>query len=135
MEDQQHEFVLILAGYPREMDHFLSLNPGLPSRFPTSLTFKDFSQHELLTLLEMMVKEREYECSREALYKMKLHFEKTGRQGVRHFSNGRYVRNCVEKAIRMHAVRVMKQRKDKDRASLLRLEAEDFNVDEIESGL
>src|SRR5690606_14325052 len=29
MEDKQNEFILILAGYSREMDFFLSLNPGL----------------------------------------------------------------------------------------------------------
>lgn len=40
MEDKQHEFILILAGYSREMDHFLSLNPGLNQDFPSPLIFR-----------------------------------------------------------------------------------------------
>ena len=27
MEDKQHEFILILAGYSREMEYFITLNP------------------------------------------------------------------------------------------------------------
>ena len=43
MEDKQHEFILILAGYSREMDYFLTLNPGLHSRFPLVIDFPDYS--------------------------------------------------------------------------------------------
>ena len=43
MEDKQHEFILILAGYSREMDYFLTLNPGLESRFPLVIDFPDYS--------------------------------------------------------------------------------------------
>jgi stage V sporulation protein K len=34
MEDYKQDFVLILAGYKREMEWFLHSNPGLYSRFP-----------------------------------------------------------------------------------------------------
>src|SRR5690625_2562851 len=36
MEDHSEDVVLILAGYPKEMEHFISLNPGIISRFPRS---------------------------------------------------------------------------------------------------
>src|SRR5699024_12399136 len=50
MEDYHQEFILILAGYPREMDYFLELNPGLQSRFPFHMSFEDYSVHELLCI-------------------------------------------------------------------------------------
>ena len=50
MEDKQHGFVLILAGYSREMNHFLSLNPGLQSRFPFIIEFADYSVNQLLEM-------------------------------------------------------------------------------------
>ena len=47
MEDYRNDFVLILAGYRREMEHFLALNPGLSSRFSLHLDFPDYSIAEL----------------------------------------------------------------------------------------
>src|SRR5690625_866563 len=50
MEDYHQEFILILAGYPREMDYFLELNPGLQSRIPLHMSIEDYSVHKLLCI-------------------------------------------------------------------------------------
>src|SRR5699024_6243580 len=50
MEDHHNEFVLILAGYPAEMDQFLMLNPGLKSRFPFHIPFHDYNLDQLLDI-------------------------------------------------------------------------------------
>lgn len=108
MEDKQHDFVLILAGYPREMDRFLSLNPGLESRFPIVIDFPDYAVDELMEIAGKMMEEKEYRFSKEAESKLKEHLEK-----VKHsthptnFSNGRYVRNIIEKSIRAQAMRLL----------------------------
>ncbi|MCK6605687.1 MAG: AAA family ATPase [Bacteroidia bacterium] len=47
MEDDRDEFVLIVAGYPKEMENFLSFNPGLASRFYKTIHFDDYSLDEL----------------------------------------------------------------------------------------
>jgi SpoVK/Ycf46/Vps4 family AAA+-type ATPase len=47
MEDQRGQFVVIAAGYPKEMDVFLTSNPGLKSRFDTFLRFEDYASAEL----------------------------------------------------------------------------------------
>ncbi|WP_312115455.1 hypothetical protein [Brevibacillus reuszeri] len=39
LKDLGNEFVCILTGYNDEMDSFLELNPGMPSRFPVHITF------------------------------------------------------------------------------------------------
>lgn len=108
MEDKQHEFVLILAGYSKEMDHFLTLNPGLHSRFPLVVDFPDYSVEQLMEISKRMMIEREYTFSKEAEWKLRdhLYMIKTNMAPAK-FSNGRYVRNVIEKSIRSQAMRLL----------------------------
>lgn len=110
MEDHKDEFVLILAGYPQEMDYFLRSNPGLPSRFPIRLSFPDFSLNELMKIGDRMVKERQYRFSGPARDKLRKHLDQVTRVSREPFGNARYVRNLVEQAIRLQAVRLLKSR-------------------------
>ncbi len=105
MEDSGNDFVLILAGYPDEMARFLLLNPGLQSRFPFIIDFENYDTDELMNIGKKMASEREYQLTIEAERKLRY---KINEQRLQHnFSNGRYVRNVIEKAIRTHAVRLM----------------------------
>src|SRR5699024_5471761 len=101
MEDHQNEFVLILAGYPEEMEHFLRLNPGLKSRFPFVIDFNDYGVTELINIAHQIAKEKEYELSSQAVWKLKSHLKTQLVKNESHFSNGRYVRNIIENAIRL----------------------------------
>lgn len=46
-EDERHQLVVVLAGYPQEMDLMLASNPGLASRFSTHIDFSGFGAIEL----------------------------------------------------------------------------------------
>jgi len=108
MEDKQHEFVLILAGYSKEMDHFLSLNPGLYSRFPLVIDFPDYTVEQLMQIAKQMMAEREYSFSRDAEWKLKDHLVTIKNEtNPTSFSNGRYIRNIIEKSIRSQAMRLL----------------------------
>jgi stage V sporulation protein K len=108
MEDKQHEFVLILAGYSKEMDHFLSLNPGLYSRFPLVIDFPDYTVEQLMEIATQMMTEREYSFSRDAEWKLKDHLITIKNEtNPTSFSNGRYIRNIIEKSIRSQAMRLL----------------------------
>lgn len=108
MEDRQHDFVLILAGYSKEMDSFLSLNPGLQSRFPIIIEFPDYTVTQLMEIGQQMITEKEYELSEDAERKLRDHLVavKSTYQLTR-FSNGRYIRNIIEKSIRAQAMRLL----------------------------
>ncbi|PLT27609.1 stage V sporulation protein K [Peribacillus deserti] len=108
MEDKQHEFVLILAGYSREMSFFLTLNPGLHSRFPIVVDFPDYTVEELMEIANKMLKEKEYILSADAERKIRSHLSyiKNVVNPVS-FSNGRYIRNVIEKSIRSQSMRVL----------------------------
>ena len=43
MEDHRDELVVILAGYTKEMETFLTANSGLASRFPNKIEFPDYT--------------------------------------------------------------------------------------------
>ncbi|WP_243291852.1 stage V sporulation protein K [Bacillus sp. FJAT-47783] len=108
MEDKQHEFVLILAGYPREMEQFLSLNPGLKSRFPIVMEFPDYSVAELMEIASLMVNEKEYQFHCDAKRKLQDQLMKIKQETPpAKFSNGRFVRNIIEKSIRAQAMRLL----------------------------
>lgn len=109
MEDYKNQFVLILAGYPEEMDYFLLMNPGLPSRFPIQLEFTDYSVDQLMQIAELMIKERQYVFAPQAEVKIRQHLTLEKLRRIEGFSNARFVRNLLEQAIRQQAVRLLHQ--------------------------
>lgn len=125
MEDHKNDFVLILAGYPAEMDRFIRSNPGLPSRFPIQLNFPDFTIQELIAIGEQMLKERQYRLSVPAREKLKGYLLKEIDRGWYAFGNARHVRNVLEQAIRNQAVRLLHS-PHPTREELMILRAEDF---------
>ncbi len=128
MEDYCDDLVVILAGYPKEMDYFLSLNPGLPSRFPLTIEFPDYTVEELVQIAKQMLREREYEMTPEAERKLYIHLEGTlEATGRLKFSNGRYVRNLIEKAIRKQAVRLLHEGRY-DKKELMTIRDRDFVI-------
>ena len=130
MEDKQHEFILILAGYSREMEYFLTLNPGLQSRFPLVIDFPDYSIDQLMDIAWLMLKEKEYALSRDAERKLREHLAYIKAfQSLTSFSNGRYVRNIIEKSIRAQAMRLLMENAY-DRNDLLVLRSQDLAVEE-----
>ncbi|MDQ0270131.1 stage V sporulation protein K [Cytobacillus purgationiresistens] len=130
MEDKQHDFILILAGYSREMDYFLTLNPGLHSRFPLVIDFPDYSVDQLMDIGNRMLSEKEYTLSREATKKIKDHllWVKTALNPTS-FSNGRYIRNVIEKSIRTQAMRLLMQ-EHYDRHELMTIRSNDLIFEE-----
>ncbi|MDF2679051.1 MAG: family ATPase [Brevibacillus sp.] len=126
LEDSGNEFVCIIAGYNEEMDSFLELNPGLPSRFPIHIKFADYEVEELLDIANLMAKNKEYDLSKEALEKLRRRLSAVvGNPFQENFSNARYVRNSIEKAIRVQAVRLLKIY-EPTREDLVTLKSEDF---------
>ncbi|MBQ7233604.1 MAG: AAA family ATPase [Bacillales bacterium] len=108
MENKKHEFILILAGYADEMENFLTLNPGLRSRFPFILEFPDYTAGELMQIAQKICQQKQYILTKEASQKLEWHLrENLYLNEEIHFSNGRYIRNILERAIRKQALRLL----------------------------
>lgn len=126
MEDKQNDFALILAGYSKEMDYFLNLNPGLKSRFPFIIDFEDYDINQLLDIGKQMALKREYQLTKGAEWKLKTFLYKKKNQVDANFSNARCVRNMIEDAIRVQSMRLIyKGKLTSD--DLIYLIDEDFN--------
>ncbi|MFD1954792.1 AAA family ATPase [Paenibacillus thailandensis] len=109
MEDHRNQFILILAGYPLEIEQFLLTNPGLPSRFPIQIDFPDYSIDQLIQIAELMAKDRDYVLMPQSVFKLRQHLMTEKMNDMFSFSNARYVRNVIEKSIRHQAVRLLNQ--------------------------
>ncbi|WP_311078057.1 AAA family ATPase [Paenibacillus polymyxa] len=106
MEDKSDDLIIILAGYPIEMEMFLRTNTGLPSRFPIQLDFQDYTVDELMLIAVKMAIEKDYNITGDAMIKLREAVQNEVETKA-NFSNARYVRNVIEKAIRHQAVRLM----------------------------
>lgn len=126
MEDSRSGFILILAGYRREMASFMKLNPGLGSRFPIHIEYPDYSVAELLEIAALMAQQRHYRFSDRAKRNLQRHLEE--RKGDLNFSNARLVRNLIEKAIRRQALRLSGQ-DQLSREELITIEHTDMAVE------
>ncbi|WP_076347832.1 AAA family ATPase [Alicyclobacillus vulcanalis] len=130
MEDHKHELIVILAGYEREMKWFLSTNPGLPSRFPIQVRFPDYGVEQLAQIAKKTLTTRDYRMTAEAEWALRTVLQNALREPrLEPFSNARYVRNLVEKAIRRQAVRLFEEARPK-RDALMLIEARDWQGDD-----
>lgn len=111
MEDQRNNLVVILAGYPKEIDYFLESNPGLKSRFPLHIDFPDYTLPELVDIADQMYAARDYRMNPAAKEAMKLALADFMTKGAQNYGNARLVRNMAEASIRSQAVRLL-ERKD-----------------------
>ena len=106
MEDRRDSVVLVVAGYPEEMQQFLSANPGLRSRFPTTIEFPDYSTEELMQIVDSMGTKERYELTPEARNAFAAQLDSLPRE--KGFGNARVARNMFEAAVNRHASRVVK---------------------------
>jgi len=107
MEDRKNDFVLILAGYPKEMEMFLRSNPGLSSRFPLHIDFPDYSIDELIAIAEVMYKEHQYSPDFSAFDELKQFLLHTNNSNYTTQGNARTIRNLVESSLRAQATRLI----------------------------
>ena len=99
MEDHRDELVVILAGYTREMETFLTANSGLASRFPNKIEFPDYTAEELLQITHVQAKNKGYRLAESCTEPLLSYYARWQAADARTAGNGRLARNTLEKAI------------------------------------
>ena len=125
IEDHRDDLVVILAGYTKEMQLFLSANSGLASRFPNQIEFPDYSGEELYKILCSIAKGKGYTLDDACKLPLVTYFDRKQVEDAATNGNGRMARNTLEKAILNQSKRLVA---DPD-ASLELLLPGDFELD------
>ncbi len=107
MEDHRDQLVVIVAGYPDEMQEFIGSNPGLQSRFNRYFTFDHYKPKELIGIFELFCKKNDFVLAEEAKEKLQFIFDKLYEERHKSFGNARVARNLFEKIIEYQANRIV----------------------------
>lgn len=129
MEDHRDDLVVIVAGYDKPMDKFLSSNPGLESRFNKYFYFPDYKGDELMTIFRKQCEKNGYVLSPEAEKAAEEGFNKLYEERDENFGNGRDVRNKFEDMVTNQSNRVAAM-ESPDKDDLMTLLPEDLDFDE-----
>ncbi|GEO08285.1 AAA family ATPase [Segetibacter aerophilus] len=107
MEDNREKIVIVIAGYPKEMEDLLTSNPGLKSRFSKTLHFEDYLKEELTQIFHKMVADYHNKLTEGAKYKIEYLIDRYYDSGL-FTSNARAVRNIFEDTIKRQSIRLSK---------------------------
>jgi Holliday junction resolvasome RuvABC ATP-dependent DNA helicase subunit len=122
MEDHRGDLVVIVAGYSGPMQGFLDTNPGLASRFSTTIDFADYSDEELSAIFARLAAAADFTPTEEAVAAFA--DVAAAQERTEAFGNGRWVRNVLDAAIARHAWR-LRDTEEPTLDELRTLEAED----------
>ncbi len=89
MEDNRDRLIVVLAGYPEEMQRLLATNPGLASRFQRTFNFPDYTVVELCRIIQLLCEKNLYVLPADTRARLILGFDYLLRNRDEHFGNGR----------------------------------------------
>ncbi len=108
-EDDRDRLVIVLAGYPADMDRFLRSNPGLSSRFSTRIEFPSYTPDDLVRITGLLSQQAGDSFDLDAEDMLERIFEHAGRDHrIDELGNGRFARSLFERACAHRDVRVVR---------------------------
>lgn len=109
MEDKRDDLIIIMAGYPAEMQNFLDSNPGLRSRVALHLNFSDFTTQQMVSIFENYCKSSTVVLSELAREKIVMTIRNMPANKRDKFGNARGIRNLFEETLRLQAKRIIEE--------------------------
>ena len=129
IEDNRDNLIVILAGYSKEMEQFLTSNSGLKSRFPNVIHFPDYTGEELLLISKSIAKSKGYTIDEGADPALLAYFNAVQAYRAADAGNGRLARNKIEEAILNQSRRLVAE----PDAELSLLLSKDFDLNDVMS--
>lgn len=132
-DENNRDWMLILAGYPKEMKTMLESNPGIESRVSEIFEFEDLNVEELLQVAELYCDDNKYELSEEARERLKAVITRDVAAKDKNFGNGRYVNKLMETAINTRMASRLSKIVSPTYDQLITIEAEDIPIEAAEA--
>ena len=126
MENYRDDFVVIFAGYTKEMQRFLDSNSGIVSRIGYTLEFDDYTEDELIEIFKQMIEKAGFMVTNDALDKAREIIREY--KDTKNFGNARFVRNLYEKSVIKHATNTKNK---KSKKVLKTITKEDINAENL----
>lgn len=127
-ELERRRTIFIFAGYKDEMRTFIEMNSGISSRIGYNLEYQDYNEQELLEIFMLKASERGFTLEEELKDKLLKVFEQEKQE--KHFGNGRYVDNLLDKIILEHSVNT---EFESDKEILVKLTIKDLETVNLEN--
>ncbi len=107
MSNGKGDMAIIVAGYPKEMKHFINSNPGLRSRFKHFFEFPDYLPQELIQIADFAALDQGVNFSKYAKARLDEVIVNAYRDRDLNFGNARFVYDLVERAKMNLGLRIM----------------------------
>lgn len=107
MSNGKGDLAVIVAGYPKEMKHFIQSNPGLRSRFKHFFEFPDYLPQDLIKIAELSAVSREIRFTPASFDILKEIITAAYRERDKSFGNARYVQDLLDRTKLNMALRLM----------------------------
>ena len=99
LSQKNPDMLVVFAGYDKEMNELMSMNPGLVGRFPNKFKFADYTVDELIQIANRLFLQEQYVLTGEAREKLRWGIETVVKQHSKNFSNARWVEQFVNNGI------------------------------------
>ena len=128
MEDHRDDFLVIVAGYTQEMHDFLTSNPGLISRFNKYIDFPDYTDDELMKILNLMAEKQQYQIAEDTAGALRNQLEKMTISERMDFGNARGIRNTLEKLVQAQSNRIVEIEEPITKETLMTITVTDYKA-------
>lgn len=127
-DEENRDWMLILAGYTDEMKKLEKFNPGLKSRVNEMFYFDDLNVDELLEIADLYCDDNSYELSEEARERLKSIITRDVAAKDKSFGNGRYVKKLMETTINTRMATRLSKIEQPTYDQLVTIEADDIPI-------
>lgn len=112
LEDKRGQFIVLVAGYPAQMDSFLRSNDGLQRRFVRQLTFEDYTPAQLMEITHKFLNKYGYLLDPKAQIVLQDYYQRSYAARDMSFGNAGFARSVVTETIKNTDYRVAQMPKE-----------------------